>query len=88
MTKRHVFYYGSMAAALVIGLLQMLRVRGGLVTSYGADILGTVWLYAMFRQGRTVFQRGRILSPAAAAGAVFAGCVLSEVGQRQIYIRQ
>src|SRR5262245_59753288 len=63
------------------GVLQMARVRG-VVTSYGADVFGTAWLYGMFRQGRTVFQRGRPAGAAAAAGVVFAGCAASEFAQR------
>ena len=61
-----VFFYGSMAAALAVGALQMFRVQGGWLTDYGADLFGTAWLYAMFRQGRTIFRRGRPLSPGAA----------------------
>jgi hypothetical protein len=76
------FYTICFTASLVIGGLQMFRVRGWWLTSYGADLFGTAWLYAMFRQGRTVFQRGRALSPRAAALGVFAGCAASEFGQR------
>ena len=76
------FYTISFAASLAIGALQMFGVRGGLLTSYGADVFGTAWLYAMFRQGRTVFQRGRTLRPEAAAIVVFAGCAASELAQR------
>jgi hypothetical protein len=76
------FYAINFASSLAVGALQMFRVRGGFLTSYGADIFGTAWLYAMFRQGRTVFQRGRTLPPGAAALGVFAGCAASEFGQR------
>ena len=71
-----------MAAALGIGALQMFHVRGGVITNYGADVIGTAWLYAMFRQGRTVVQRGSPWSAMTTALFVFTGCVASEVGQR------
>jgi hypothetical protein len=76
------FYSLCLVLALAVGALQTLRVRGGVITSYGADVFGTAWLYAMFRQGRTVFQRGMTLSPAAAAALVFVGCAASEFAQR------
>jgi len=81
-TRRNIFYNVSMAAALSIGVLQMYRVRGGLLTDYGADLFGTFWLYAMARQGRTIFQRGRRLSAGSAAGLVFLGCTASEFAQK------
>ena len=77
-----VFYYVALTAALAVGALQMFRVRGGLLTDYGADVFGTAWLYAMTRQGSTIVQRGRIASPVVAAAVVLACCVLSEFGQR------
>jgi hypothetical protein len=70
-----------MTIALMIGALQMSRGRGGFVTSYGADIFGTAWLYAMFRQGRTIFGR-REMSVRSAALFVLGGCAASEIGQR------
>jgi hypothetical protein len=76
------FYVGMTTAALAIGALQMFHVRGGFVTNYGADLFGTAWFYAMFRQGRTIFQRGRPLGAAASASAVFAGCAAFELAQR------
>jgi hypothetical protein len=71
-----------MAMAMVIGALQMFHVRGGFVTDYGADVLGTAWFYAMLRQGSTVLQRGRRLSPEVTAALVLLGCVGSEFGQQ------
>jgi hypothetical protein len=38
------FYVMTMTAALCIGALQMFRVRGGFITNYGADLVGTGWL--------------------------------------------
>jgi hypothetical protein len=85
-TRRNIFFYGSMTAALCIGALQMCRVRGGPLTNYGADLLGTIWLYAMFRQGRTIVARGRSVSAAGAAGFVFLGCTISEFAQRSHWL--
>jgi hypothetical protein len=85
MTARsapRIFYGASLGLALAVGALQMFRVRGGFVTNYGADLLGTAWLYALFRQGRTVFQRGKTFGPEMTALLVFAGCAASEFAQR------
>lgn len=76
------FYNGSTTLALIVGALQMFHVRGGFLTNYGADVFGTAWLYAMFRQGTTVLQRGRRFSPEATAMFVFLGCAGSELGQK------
>ena len=76
-----VFYLGTVVSALTIGALQMFHVRAGWLTNYGADVFGTAWLYAMFRQGRTVFGSGQ-MSASGAAGFVFLGCALSEFAQR------
>jgi hypothetical protein len=77
-----VFYVVSVVLALGVGALQMLRVRGGFLTDYGADLFGTAWLYAIFRQGKGLVQRGRPLSRDLTAALVLAGCVGSEFGQR------
>lgn len=76
------FYTASMLIALGIGALQMYRVRGGIITNYGADLFGTAWLYAMFRQGKALGQRGRVLRPEMAALLVFVGCAGSEFAQK------
>ena len=70
-----------MIAALAIGALQTFHVRAGILTNYGADVFGTAWLYGMFRQGRTIFGRGRAMSAAATAAFVFIGCAVSEFAQ-------
>src|SRR5262245_45885111 len=75
-------YRAAMLSALVIAALQMFRVRAGMLTDYGADVLGTAWLYAMTRLGWTVFQRRRPTTALIAAAIVFALCVISELGQR------
>ena len=76
------FYAASIATALVVGGLEMYRVRGGLLTDYGADLFGTAWLYAMTRLGRTILQRGRMMAAAPAGLLIFAVCTASELGQR------
>ena len=76
-----VFYAAMMIAALAIGALQTFHVRAGILTNYGADVFGTAWLYDMFRQGRTIFGRGRAMSAVATAAFVFIGCAGSEFAQ-------
>ena len=76
------FYLGSVSTALMVGALQAFRVNAGMLTNYGADVFGTAWLYAIFRQGKTILQGRRTLSPLVAAAIVFAGCAGSEWGQR------
>jgi hypothetical protein len=77
-----VFYNTMMVIALVIGALQAFQVKAGWVTNYGADVFGTAWLYGLFRQGRTVLQRGRGgMGAGATAAFVFAGCAGSELLQ-------
>jgi hypothetical protein len=76
------FHFTVICAALAVGALQMYRVRGGVVTDYGADVFGTAWVYATIRLGRSVIQRGRTTSAERAASVVFVLCVLWELGQR------
>jgi hypothetical protein len=76
------FYRGAMLSSLVIGGLQMFHVRGGIVTNYGADFLGTAWIYAMTRLGVTVFQRGRGAAATPSGVITFVLCTGSEFGQR------
>ena len=76
------FYGAMLTISLAIGALQMYRVHGGWITSYGADVFGTAWLYAMIRQGRTIFRRGVIVADWHTALFVFAGCAASECGQQ------
>jgi hypothetical protein len=80
------FYVVTMTAALCIGALQMFRVRGGFITNYGADLVGTAWLYAMFRQGRTRIRRGYVMAPGTTAAFVFLACAASEFAQRFHFI--
>lgn len=75
------FYVLAMTSALVVGALQTFHVRAGWLTNYGADVFGTAWLYAMFRQGRTIFRRGRTMTAGAAAAFIFFGCAVSEFAQ-------
>ena len=82
MKAGRVFYNVSVALALAVGALQMFHVHGGLLTDYGADVFGTAWLYAMTRQGRTIFQRGRTVPAWSAAVIVFVLCTASEFGQK------
>jgi len=78
----HIFYNVALCTALAVAALQMYRVRGGLLTDYGADVFGTAWLYAMTRSGRTILQHGRTVGAGNAATIVFVLCVVSEFGQK------
>jgi hypothetical protein len=80
VTAGRTFYLGSVALALGVGALQMFHVRAGVLTNYGADIFGTGWLYAIFRQGKSLYPR-RELSPELTSAFVFLGCAASEFGQ-------
>lgn len=80
MTAGRAFYLGSVALALGVGALQMFQVRAGFLTNYGADIFGTAWFYALFRQGKTLYPR-RQLSPVITSAVVLLGCAAWEFGQ-------
>lgn len=82
LTRPSAVYLAIMTIALAIGGLQMFHVRGGAITDYGADVIGTAWLYAMVRQGKTIFQRGTPWGARTTAVFTFAGCTASEIGQR------
>ena len=77
-----VFFIGALVTSIIVGALQAFRIDAGMLTNYGADVFGTAWLYALFRQGKTIFQRGRVMGPEATALIVLAGCVGSEFGQK------
>ena len=77
------FFVASMAACLVCAGLEMAHVRGGILTSYGADVFGTAWFYATFRMcGTNIFRRGRPASMSVAAPLTFALGTASEIVQR------
>ncbi len=69
--------------ALAVGALQMYRVRAGVLTSYGADFLGPIALYASCRTNGTIARWfiQKAPSPAASAAIVLAGCVSWELCQ-------
>ena len=69
---------------VVVAVLEMKRIRLGLVTSYGADLFMPAWLYVVAVQGKTLF---RFLGlgtdrPVLVAGIVFGFCVAWELGQK------
>src|SRR3954469_6784738 len=81
-------YIGSMAAALVSAGLEMSHVHGGIITSYGADLFGTMWFYAIIRlRGSDRASRGWAASPARVAAVTFALGAASEVAQRLELLR-
>lgn len=81
-TVGRVFYVTTMTIARGLGALQMFHIRGGFMTNYGADLVGTAWLYAMFRQGRTVIRPGRVMSPGRTTAFIFIACAASELAQK------
>ena len=85
MTTGRAFYLCSVTTALLVGALQMFHVRAGVLTNYGADVFGTAWLYAIFRQGKALYPR-RVLSPELTSAIVFIGCAVSELGQRWRFV--
>lgn len=74
----------ALVAFVGIGGLQMYGVNGGLITSYGADLLGPPLLYFAFREGYRLAWTDRVwrLGPLASSLTVFAGCALWEWSQR------
>ena len=77
-----VFSAVTTGAALFIAGLQMYHVHGGILTNQGADLFGTAWIYALFRLGRMLHQRGRAMSAGRTAILVFVGCTTMEFGQK------
>jgi len=68
------------------GLLDMWHVRGGLLTSYGADITLPAWLYIIARSidnpaRKTILHRFLGRSPELAAAALFTASTLTEISQ-------
>jgi hypothetical protein len=68
------------------GLLDMWHVRGGLLTSYGADVTLPAWLYIITRSldnptRKTILQRFLGRTPELAAGALFMASTFTEIGQ-------
>ena len=59
-----------MIPTLAIGALQTFHVRAGILTNYGADVFVYGVVLRMFRQGRTIFGRGRAMSAVATAAFI------------------
>ena len=74
----------ALVAFVGIGGMQMYEVDGGLVTSYGADLLAPPILYFSFREGYRIPRSGLIwrLSPLASLLTVLGGCAAWEWSQR------
>ena len=74
----------ALVAFVGIGGMQMYEVNGGLITSYGGDLLGPPILYFSFREGYRMRRSGRIwrLSPLASLLTVLSGCAAWEWSQR------
>jgi len=74
----------ALAAFVGVGGMQMFGINGGVITSYGADLLGPPILYFAFREGYRIPRGSRVwrLNPAASLLAVFGGCAAWEWSQR------
>ena len=74
----------AVVAFVGIGGMQMLGINGGLITSYGADLLAPPILYFAFREGYRMPRSRRIwrLTPMASLLAVLSGCAAWEWSQR------
>jgi hypothetical protein len=86
MTSRQLKIVVNLAwlPALAVGALQMVHVRAGALTDYGADFFGPIALYASTRSHgsilRWVFSKGAPSAPLSAV-IVLAGCVAWEFCQ-------
>jgi hypothetical protein len=74
---------------LAVAVLQMKRIRLGVITSYGADVFMPAWLYVCSRESKTLlrFLGLRLDRPVIAAGVIFGLSVAWEIGQKLHLIR-
>jgi hypothetical protein len=81
-------YYALLLLFVVTAAMNMLHVRGGLLTNHMADIVVPAWLYVVARglhaprARKTFLQRTIGRSPAIAAWSLFVASTLTEVSQR------
>lgn len=81
-------YHALFIAALGTAALNMLHVRGGVLTNHAADLVVPAWLYVASRglhspRGReTLIQRTIGRTPEIAALSLFAASTLTEASQR------
>jgi hypothetical protein len=68
---------------LLVGGLQMFRVRAGFLTNYAGDVAGPVFLYGAIRQRKTVLRyfSTRTPSPEFTAVSLFLACAAWEICQ-------
>lgn len=80
------FFLNAVALVAFVGIggMQMYHVNGGVITSYGADLLAPPILYFSFREGYRIPRAARVwrLGPMASLLTVFSGCALWEWSQR------
>lgn len=80
------FFLNGLALVAFVGIggMQMYQVNGGVVTSYGADLLAPPILYFSFREGYRIPRTTRVwrLDPLASLLTVFIGCAVWEWSQR------
>lgn len=84
--RRKLYYYTSFIISISIGAMQAYRVKGGILTNYGADFFGPAWFYWTQR----VSKPGRLyraiiskeaLKPLQLAVLVFSLCLVWEICQ-------
>jgi len=72
-----------MVPALVCAALEMARIHGGIVTSYGADLFGTAWIYTALRlRARRTLPWRWLASSSIVAVVTMVGGIASEFAQR------
>ncbi|MEO8200291.1 MAG: hypothetical protein ABI679_07215 [Gemmatimonadota bacterium] len=81
---RVVFDVVMWGAFIAFGAMDMAGVHGGLLTSYGADVVCPAMLYVVSRRGQSVLRwvTGKRPTPEVAALAVLAGSFAWELNQR------
>lgn len=82
-----VAYWLLFAAFVATAALNMLHVRGGLLTSYAADVVVPAWLYIGTRGLHLAAPTGRLTrlvgwSPELTAALLFLGSTATELAQR------
>jgi hypothetical protein len=85
MTERQLKVVVNLAwlPALAVGALQMLHVRAGALTDYGADFFGPIAVYASIRSNGSILRWLTKKPPSATSSAliVLSGCAAWEVCQ-------
>jgi hypothetical protein len=88
ITFWRVVYYVLLVLFLVTAALNMLHIRGGVLTNHTADLVVPAWLYVAARglhaprARKTLVERTIGRTPATAALSLFVASTITEVSQR------